>query len=298
VSWDDGVGDDGVGVDGAGVSDPLWDPDDPELLTPEAARLLAEQVEDAQLAAGAVRYGKVGRVGCARVVVHPTSPLPSGSFAVGLDGVRAPLGPTLLALEQTFVDAGKAEALVHASPTTVAEIQGLADEAGWFAVAERWTVVRVVPPDAPTPGVRPATGEDLVGIAELLADAVELPEDGTDALLTVLGHRLEDPRTVLLVVVDAELDRVVGTALGYCGAGAGRTGVGVVEHVVVRPSRRRRGIGTALLTAVGQDLFDAGASLVAGLVEEAGVEEALSEAGGFVAAYPVTTYARRLDELV
>lgn len=274
------------------MSDPLWDPDDAELLTPTAARSLAEKVEDAQLAAGAVRYGKVGRVGCARVVVHPGSPLPSGSFAVGLDGVRAPLGDTLLALEQTFADAGKVEALVHASPTTVAEIQGLADEAGWFAVAERWTVVRVVPSEAPTPGVRPAGADDLVGITELLADAVELPEDGTDALLTLLGHRLDDPRTVLLVVVDPEAGRVVGTALGYRGPE-----VGVVEQVVVRPSRRRRGVGTALLTAVGQDLFDAGATVVAALVEEAGTEEALTEAGGFVAAYPVTTYARRLDEL-
>lgn len=279
--------------DGPGVTDPLQDPDDPDLLTPEAARLLAEKVEDAQLAAGAVRYGTVGRVGCARVVVHPGSPLPSGSFAVGLDGVRGPLGSTLLALEQTFADAGKAEALVHASPTTVAEIQGLADEAGWFAVAERWAVVRVVPLEGSTPGVRPATGEDLLGVAELLADAVELPEDGTEALLTLLGHRLDDPRTVLLVVVDAELDRVVGAALGYQG-----NEVAVVEHVVVRPSRRRRGIGTALLTAVGQDLFDAGAALVVALVEEAGAEEALTEGCGFVAAYPVTTYARRLDELV
>lgn len=283
------------------MSDPLWDPDDPELLTPEAAWLLAERVEDAQLAAGAVRYGKVGRVGCARVVVHPGSPLPSGSFAVGLDGARAALGSTLLALEQTFADAGKAEALVHASPTTVTEIQGLADEAGWFAVAERWAVVRVVPADGPTPGVRPAGAEDLEGIAELLADAVELSEDGTDALLTLLGHRLDDPRTVLLVVVDTELDRVVGTALGYRGvggAGVGVAEVGVVEHVVVRPSRRRRGIGTALLTAAGQDLFEAGTTVVAALVEEAGAEEALTEAAGFVAAYPVTTFARRLDELV
>lgn len=278
------------------MTDPLQDPDDPALLTPEAARLLAERVEDALLAAGAVRHGTVGRVGCARVVVHPGSPLPSGSFAVALDGARAPLGSTLLALEQTFADAGKAEALVHASPTTVAEIQGLADEAGWFAVAERWTVVRLTPSEDATTGVRPAGDDDLVGIAELLADAVELPEDGTDALLTLLGHRLEDPRTVLLVAVDVELDRVVGTALGYCGTGS--AAVGVVEHVVVRPSRRRRGIGTALLTAAGQDLFDAGATLVAALVEEAGAEEALTEAGGFVAAYPVTTYARRLDELV
>ena len=275
------------------MSDPLADPDDPELLTPEAARLLAEKVEATQLAAGAIRYGKVGRVGCARVVVNPQSPLPSGSFAVGLDGAGAPLGPTLLALEQTFAEAGKVEALVHASPTTVPEIQGLADEAGWFAVAERLVVVRVVPADAPTRRVRPATGEDLVGIAELLADAVELPEEGADALLTLLGHRLDDARTVLLVVVDAELARVVGMALGYRGPE-----VGLVEHVVVRPSRRRRGIGTALLTAAGQDLFDGGASVVAALVEEAGAEEALTESGGFVAAYPVTTYARRLDELV
>ena len=275
------------------MSDPLADPDDPELLTPQAARLLAEKVEAAQLAAGAVRYGKVGRVGCARVVLNPQSPLPSGSFAVGLDGAAAPLGPTLLALEQAFAGAGKVEALVHASPTTVVEIQGLADEAGWFAVAERLVVVRVVPSEAPTRGVRQATGEDLVGVVELLADAVDLPEEGTDALLTLLGHRLDDPRNVLLVVTDAELDRVVGMAMGYRGPE-----VGLVEHVVVRPSRRRRGIGTALLTAVGQDLFDGDASVVAALVEEAGAEEALTESGGFVSAYPVTTYARRLDELV
>lgn len=279
------------------MTDPLVDPDDPTVLSPQAARALAEQVEDTQLAAGAVRYGRVGRVGCARVVVNPRSPLPSGSFAVGLDGSSATVGTTLLALETTFADAGKTEALVHATPTTVAEIEGLADDAGWFAAAEALVVVSLVEPDPPAQPVREAEDDDLTGAAELLADAVDLPVDGLPGLRRLLGHRLDDPRSVLLVLDDTadpygSGDRLAGVVLGHAGPS-----VGLLEHVVVRPARRRRGLGTALVAAAGRALLADGAVLLAAQVEEAAAEEHLAQACGFTAAYPVTVYARRVDEL-
>lgn len=274
------------------MTDPLVDPDDAGVLDPQAARELAEQVEDAQLAAGAVRYGRVGRLGCARVVVNPASPLPAGSFAVGLDAASASVGHTLAALETTFADTGRREALVHASPTTVAEIEGLADDAGWFAVAEGLVVIRLTEPDEPATAVREATDTDLPGVAELLADAVELPEDGLPALLTVLGHRLDDPHSRLLVVDDGDAERLAGAAIGYAGPS-----VGLLEHVLVRPARQRRGVGTALVAAMGRALLAAGAGLLAAHVVEAAAEEHLAQACGFVPAYPVTTYARRVDEL-
>ncbi|GAB2925008.1 hypothetical protein GCM10027047_22490 [Rhodococcus aerolatus] len=273
------------------MSDPLVDPDDPTVLSPQAARALAEQVEDAQLAAGAVRYGRVTRVGCARVVLNPSSPLPTGSFAVGLDATSAAVGRTLLALETTFADAGRSEALVHASPTTVPEIQGLADDAGWFAVAESLVVVRLSAPEEPALPVREARDADLPGVAELLADAVDLPEDGLPSLVRLLGHRLDDPRSHVLLVDDGDLDRLAGVAVGH-GGGA----VGLLEHVVVRAARQRRGIGTALVDALGGRLLAAGATLLAAQVTEAAAEEHLAEACDFTTAYPVTTYARRVDE--
>ncbi|GDY32902.1 GNAT family N-acetyltransferase [Gandjariella thermophila] len=76
-------------------------------------------------------------------------------------------------------------------------------------------------------------------------------------------------------------------------------GVGLLDHVVVRPSRRRRGVGTALVRrALVAALRQSGALLVTGHVEEGGAAERFAEACGFQAAYPVTGYVRRVDELL
>jgi GNAT superfamily N-acetyltransferase len=266
--------------------DPLRDPDDPELLDPYQARDLAILVEGARLASGAVRYGKVGRVGCAAVVINRENPLPSGNFGCALDGSSVEVASTLLQLEQTFADVGRAEAVVYASPTTVDEIEGIADDSGWYAVEELLTVVHresaVV-----SEGVRRAGDLDLEGIVDLLSDELV----GNRARLARwLGHRLDDPRCLLMVVDDG--DRIGGFVSGFA-----ERGVGLVEQCVVRPARRRRGVGRSLVVSAAAALRSAGAMLVASQVDE-GPGERFAEACGFSAAYPVTAYVRRVDELL
>src|SRR5207248_1360924 len=143
-------------------------------------------VEGARLAAGAVRYGRVGRVGCARVVVNRDNPLPSGNHACALDGTSAEVAATLLRLERTFAEAGRAEAVAFASPTTVPEIEGIADDAAWRAVQEEVAMLHrehLPPPDV---AVRPAAVADLPAAAELLADELGLSD--TRRMVRHLGH--------------------------------------------------------------------------------------------------------------
>lgn len=266
--------------------DPLRDPDDPELLDPYRARELALLIETTRLASGAVRYGKVGRVGCAQVVINRDNPLPSGNFACALDGSSVEVASTLLRLEQTFADVGRAEAVVYASPTTVDEIEGIADDSGWYAVEELLAVVHRGQLDAVD--ARFAVDTDLPGIVELLSDELV---GGRERLLKHLGQRLDDPRCVLLVIDDGS--RVAGFVSGFV-----ERGVGLIEQVVVRPARRRRGVGRSLVLSAVAALRSAGALLVASQVDEGGAGERFAEACGFVAAYPVTAYVRRVDELL
>ncbi|WP_158846740.1 GNAT family N-acetyltransferase [Saccharothrix deserti] len=274
--------------------DPLRDPDDPELLDPYRARELAGLVEAARLASGAVRYGKVGRVGVAQVVVNRDNPLPGGNHACAVYGSSAEVAGTLMRLEQTFADVGRAEAVLYASPTTVAEIEGIADDTGWHAVEESLAVVHRGEVRL-SPLVRPARDTDLEGIAELLADDLGL---GGTRLLRHLGQRLDDPRCVFVVVDDGIAGSAEGDRLGGFASGFGERGVGLVEHAVVRPARRRRGLGSALVGGVVAALHEAGALLVASHVAEGGGGERFVEACGFDVCYPVTAYARRVDELL
>ncbi|MEU4742522.1 GNAT family N-acetyltransferase [Actinosynnema sp. NPDC023658] len=267
--------------------DPLRDPDDPELLDPYRARELAGLVEAARLASGAVRYGKVGRVGAAQVVVNRDNPLPGGNHACAVYGSSAEVAGTLMRLEQTFADVGRAEAVLYASPTTVAEIEGIADDTGWHAVEESLAVVHRGEVRR-SEVVRAARDTDLEGIAELLAD--DLGVDGP-RLLRHLGQRLDDPRCVFVVTDDG--DRIGGFASGFA-----ERRVGLVEHAVVRPARRRRGLGRALVFGVVAELREAGVVLVASHVAEGGAGERFVEACGFDVCYPVTAYARRVDELL
>ncbi|TWP47954.1 GNAT family N-acetyltransferase [Lentzea tibetensis] len=266
--------------------DPLRDPDDPELLDPYRARALASLIETTRLASGAVRYGKIGRVGSAQVVVNRDNPLPSGNFACGLDGSSVEVAGTLLRLEQTFADVGRAEAVVYASPTTVDEIEGIADDSGWYAVEELVAVVHRG--SVAETSVRRAVDADLPGITELLSDELI---GARERLIKYLGHRLDDPRCVLLVVDDGA--RLAGFVGGFA-----EHGVGLVEQVIVRPARRRRGVGRSLVHGAVAALRSAGALLVASQVDEGGSGERFAEACGFVAAYPVTAYVRRVDELL
>ncbi|HEY8371196.1 MAG TPA: GNAT family N-acetyltransferase [Pseudonocardiaceae bacterium] len=279
------------------MPDPLRDPEDPELLDETRARRLAELVETCRLASGAVRYGRIGRVGCARVVVNPYDPLPGGNHACALDGTPAEVGATLLRLEQTFADVGRAEAVVYASPTTVEEIDGIADDAGWQAAEELVAVVcrgEPAPADRWTgPAPRPAQDADLPAVTALLGDELGLPWGGGPKLIRHLGHRLDDPRCLLLVVDDPGLFRPAGVLSGFVDRG-----IGLVEQVVVRAGRRRHGLGAALVAEAVRRLREAGALVVAGYVAEGGSEERFAEHCGFRGAYPVVTYVRRVDELL
>lgn len=273
--------------------DPLYDPDDEELLDPRQARELAGLIEAARMASGAIRYGRVGRVGVANVVINKDNPLPTGNHACALWGTLAEVGVTLLALERSFADIGRAEAVVYASPTTVAEIEGIADDSGWQAVEESVAMVCRRDPAPAADVTRPALDSDLRGVAEFIADDAGLSSAGEARLVRNLGHRLDDPRCVFQVADDPEAGRLAGFATGFT-----EHGTGLVEHVIVRPGRRRRGVGRALTAGVVAGLRERGARLVAAHGEEGGSVERFAEACGFEAAYGVTAYARRVDDLL
>lgn len=272
--------------------DPLHDPDDEALLDPRQARDLAGLVETARLASAVVRYGLRTTVGAATVVLNQDNPLPAANHACALWGTGAEVAGTLLQLEEVFAEAGRSEAVVYASPTTVAEIEGIADDAGWRALEELVALLHRVP--QPVHGwARPAEDRDLPEIVDLVGDDAGLSSEGERRLLRNLGHRIDEPRSVLRVVDDPEADRVAGFAQGFV-----ERGVGLVEQVVVRPGRRRRGLGRELVTDVVDALRDHGALLVASHSEEGGTAERFAEACGFEVVYGVTAYARRIDDLL
>lgn len=277
--------------------DPLYDPDDEDLLHPRQARELADRIEAARLSSGAVRYGRLGRVGVASVVINRDSPLPASNHACGLWGTSAEVATTLLSLEQTFADVGRAEAVVFASPTTVSEIEGIADDAGWRAVEELAVMVCQEDRAGGTP-TRPARDSDLREVAEFIADDAGLSGEGERRLVRHIGHRLDDPRCVLRVAEDNDYSGSEGQRLAGFAAGFAEHGTGLVEQIMVRPGRRRRGIGRSLVGDVLSELRGRGAVLLAGCVEQGGSAERFAQACGFETAYEVTAYARRVDELV
>ena len=124
-------------------------------------------------------------------------------------------------------------------------------------------------------------------VPELLSDELV---GNRERLGRWLGHRLDDPRCLLMVVDDG--DRIGGFVSGFA-----ERGVGLVEQCVVRPARRRRGIGRSLVVSAAAALRSGGAMLIASQVDE-GPGERFAEACGFAAAYPVTAYVRRVDELL
>lgn len=277
--------------------DPLYDPDDEELLHPRQARELAGLVETARLASGAVRNGSIGKVGAASVVVNEGNPLTSGNHACALWGTLAEVASTLLRLEDTFAEAGRSEAVVYASPTTLVEIEGIADDAGWRAVEESVALLhRAGGADAATGrwgSPRAARETDVAGIAALLADEMGMSDSGEARLARNFRHRIDDSRCTVRVLDDPEVERVAGFAQGFT-----EHGIGLVEQVVVRPGRRGRGAGSALAAQVVADARERGARMVAAYAEEGGSAERFAESCGFETAYAVTAYARRVDELL
>lgn len=269
--------------------DPLHDPDDEALLDPRQARRLAGLVEKTRMSSGAVGYGRVGQVDAANLVLNKDNPLPAANHACGLWGTLAEVAGTLLRLEQVFADAGRSEAIVYASPSTVGEIEGIADDAAWRAVSEEVVFLHRTH-RIPTTTVRAAEEDDLVGIAALVGDDAGLSSSGEARLTRILEHRIDDPRCVLRALDDPGADRLTGFAQGFT-----ERGVGLLEQIVVRPGRRRRGAGRVLVGEVVDELRMRGARLIAGYGEEGGWTERFAESCGFESVYTVTAYARRVD---
>jgi GNAT superfamily N-acetyltransferase len=272
--------------------DPLHDPDDEALLDPRQARDLAGLVETARLASAVVRYGLRTDVGVATVVLNQDNPLPTANHACALWGTGAQVASTMMRLEEVFAEAGRSEAVVYASPTTVGDIEGIADDTLWRAVEEQVVMLHRVRDDV-ADDTRPVEDADLPGVVELYGDETGLAEEGERLLTRNLGHRIDEARSVLLAVDDPNADRIAGFVQGFA-----EKGVGLIEQVVVRPGRRRRGIGRALVAAAVEELRGRGALLVAAHTEEGGTSERFFEAAGFEIAYGVTAYARRIDELL
>ena len=272
--------------------DPLHDPDDEALLDPRQARDLAGLVETARLASAVVRYGVRTQVGVATLVLNQDNPLPTANHACALWGTGAQVASTMLRLEEVFAEAGRAEAVVYASPTTVGDIEGIADDTLWRAVEEQIVLLHRER-DEISHDTRPVRDADLPGVIELYGDETGLAEAGEQLLIRNLGHRIDEARSVLLAVDDPGADRIAGFVQAFA-----EKGVGLIEQVIVRPGRRRRGIGRTLVAAAVEALRERGALLVAAHAEEGGTTQRFFEAAGFEVAYGVTAYARRIDELL
>ena len=109
--------------------------------------------------------------------------------------------------------------------------------------------------------IRPATASDIPALVELLKLLFELEQDfvpDPGRQTAALQLMLASPLAAVLV---AETD---GEVAGFCGAQllvstAEGGWSGEVEDLVVAPQWRRRGVGTALLRAVGDWAYGRGA---------------------------------------
>ncbi|MDP9394097.1 MAG: GNAT family N-acetyltransferase [Actinomycetota bacterium] len=259
--------------------------------TPDDEVALAQLVESSARAAGALRYGSILRVGTATAVVNPDSPFLLGNAAGAVGGTPAQATATLRALESLYVEAGREEAVVVGSPTSLPELDLVADEAGWSAVEEGVVAVAALGGLVPAAGrpcaVRPFADADLPAVAGLLADAAGLPGGAEQALLRHVGHRVEDPRA--LVLVAARDEQPAGVLLAVADRG-----LAVVTDLAVDLRARHKGLGTALVAQAVALLADRGASLLAAPAEAGGVAQRFWERAGLTEAYATTTYARRV----
>ncbi|HWG92672.1 MAG TPA: GNAT family N-acetyltransferase [Mycobacteriales bacterium] len=267
--------------------EPLLDLDD------DRRAALARVLESAEAALGAVRYGSRLRVGVADVVLNPDSPLASGARATGLDGAPAAVEATLRALPAVFAEAGLPRVLVHASPSSAPELPLLAEELGYDAVEER-TVLLLTRPHLLVEGEPgrstvplPEALEDQV--AALVAEAHGWSRGVERRLHRVLGHRFDDPRHVAVAALGPE-GELVGVATGFL---AGE--VGQVVDAAVRPRHRRRGAGSALVSAVAAELLLRGAATVWSTAEAGGRAERLGASLGLEPAYDAVSYVLGLD---
>ena len=275
---------------------------------------LAASLEAAQRTLAAVRYGSVFQVGVATVVLNPDDPRPSAAVAAGLTGPPGRVESTLRALPSVWAEAGLPAVLVTASPSSVPELELLAEENGYEAVEETTAMVLTRParlvegePGRITQVLR---DDDEHRVALLLAEAHDWPEALGRRLQVVTGHRLDDPRHLTMAAYEG--GELAGVATGFlhvpprgvtyaAGARDAARGpaagpLGQLVEVAVRPRARGRGLGSALVSAVCAALLARGAELVWTVAEAGGRSERFLAGLGFEPAYDAVTYRLPVED--
>ena len=248
---------------------------------------LAGELEDALRALCQVRYGSVFPFGAGQVVLNPDNPLAVGSFASGFEGDLGLVEKSLLALPLVWAEAGKHQVVVLASPSSVPELDLLAEECGYEAAEETTTLLLEDPTQLleGEPGIltRPLPELDEGAVGRLIAAAHDWSPTVGARLQVVQGHRLDEPRHVAFGAW--EQGELVGVATGFLVGSLGQ----LVEVSVARPARGHR-IGRALASAVAATLLQRGATRVWATAEAAGLVERFLNGLGFEAAYDAVIF--------
>lgn len=253
---------------------------------------LAATLEEGARVLAAVRYGSVFRLGPAHVVLNPDNPVATGSFASGLDGDLGMVERTLLALPLVWREAGRQQVVVVASPSSVPELDLLAEECGYEAAEETTTMLLTDPRQLVDgePGilVRPLPERDEGLVGPLLARAHDWSPALGRRLQVVEGHRLDDPRHLAFGAYDGE--RLVGVGTGFRHGATGQ-----VVHVAVERAARGQRLGRALASAVAFTLRLQGAHLVWLSAEAGGLTERFFGGLGFEPAYDSVVFTSLSD---
>jgi ribosomal protein S18 acetylase RimI-like enzyme len=248
---------------------------------------LAATLEDAARALSAIRYGQAFRFATAQLVLNPDNPVAVGSFAAGLQGDLGMVERTLLSLPLVWSEAGKHQVVVVSSPSSVPELDLLAEECGYEAAEETSTLLLTDPRQLVDgePGilVRPLPEQDEGAVGTLIAAAHDWSPKVGRKLQVVQGHRLDDPRHVAMAAYDES--ELAGVATGFHHGGVGQ----VVEVSVLRQARGRR-LGRALASAVASELLQRGAKLIWTSVEARGTHEGFFAGLGFEPAYDAVIF--------
>jgi ribosomal protein S18 acetylase RimI-like enzyme len=248
---------------------------------------LARTFEEAHRLLCQVRYGSAFPFGPGHVVLNPDNPLAVGSFASGLDGDLGMVEKTLLSLPLVWSEARKHQVVVLSSPSSVPELDLLAEECGYEAAEETTTMLLTDPRQLVDgePGilVRPLREEDEGLIGALMAAAHDWSVTVGKRLQVVQGHRLDDPRHLAMAAYDG--GELVGIATGFLHGAVGE----LVEVSVARHARGHR-YGRALASAVSAVLLQRGAKIVWLSAEAGGLNERFFSGLGFEPAYDAVIF--------
>ena len=251
---------------------------------------LARRLEDQQRAYAAIRYGAVFRVGVARVVLNPDSPLAASNFAATLTGSPDAADVTLQRLPQVWADHGIAPVILLDSPSSLPELGVLAEELEYEA-AEELAVMVLTAPERLVEGepgrlAVPIDGADERAVADVLTDAFGYTEHVEAVLPDLIGQRLDDPR---VVAVGAERNgELAGVALAFVEGELGH-----IAELGVRTDARGRGVGRAVASAAAAECLARGARLVWLAAEAGGHVERFWAHLGFTEVYDAVTYQLR-----